>query len=52
MKQTIQNIIQLGIKELFGLGRDKLLLGLILYLLYRESRDEEFLIMLAAMLLG
>ena len=31
MKQTIRNIIQLGIKELFGLGRDKLLLGLILY---------------------
>ena len=31
MKQTIRNIIALGIKELFGLGRDKLLLALILY---------------------
>ena len=34
------------------LETEDLLLGLILFLLYRESRDEEFLIMLAAMLLG
>ncbi len=34
------------------LETEDLLLGLILYLLYRESRDEEFLIMLAAVLLG
>ena len=34
------------------LETEDLLLGLILFLLYRESRDEEFLIMLAATLLG
>ncbi len=34
------------------LETEDLLLGLILFLLYRESRDEEFLVMLAAMLLG
>lgn len=33
------------------LGEEDLLLGLILFLLYRESRDEEFLIMLAALFL-
>lgn len=31
MRQKIKNIIQLGFKELQGLGRDPLLLGLILY---------------------